>query len=160
MVGSAAGSGEHHLVGDAMVFVAVALIGLYLAIARGLRDAVPTQSYVAIVYTSAALCLGFVVHLTVGPAGLHALSNQSAVGIALLALVPTVIGHTAVQAASRTLPPSIVALASPAETLGSIAIAAAWLGESPSAKELVGATLILGGTTLALLTAPKIEGAS
>ncbi len=153
VVGSAAGSGEHHLVGDAMVLIAVVLIGLYLAVARGLRDAVPTQSYVAIVYTSAALFLGVVVHFTSGSAAVHDLSNRSAAGIALLALVPTVIGHTAVQAASRSLPPSIVALASPAETLGSIAIAAVWLGESPSTKEWLGAALILAGTTLALLRA-------
>jgi drug/metabolite transporter (DMT)-like permease len=160
VVGSAAGSGEHHLVGDLMVLVAVVLIGFYLAIARGLRDALPTRSYVAIVYSSAALCLGFVVHLTGRAAAVQDLSNRSALGIVLLALVPTVIGHTAVQAASRALPPSIVALASPAETLGSIAIAAAWLGESPSAKELAGAALILGGTTLALTTAPKIADLS
>ncbi len=36
----------------------------------------------------------------------------------LIALVATVLGHTAVQTASRFLPPAIVALVSPGETLG------------------------------------------
>ncbi|HVY47447.1 MAG TPA: DMT family transporter [Minicystis sp.] len=155
VVGSASGHGQHRLVGDVVVLVAVALFGLYLAVARALRGAVPTRSYVALVYTAAAISLALMLPGAPGarpPAGFD-LPIASWAAIALLALVPTVIGHTAVQAASRVLSPSLVALASPCETLGSIAIGAALLGEVPTGRELVGAGLILAGTTLALVTA-------
>lgn len=68
-----------------------------------------------------------------------------------LGLVPTVLGHTAVQTASRSLSPAIVALVSPAETLGGIAIGAALMGATPTPRELCGAAIILAGTAAAIL---------
>ena len=38
LVGSSAGQGEHRLLGDALVLVAVVLFGAYVALARGLRS--------------------------------------------------------------------------------------------------------------------------
>jgi drug/metabolite transporter (DMT)-like permease len=79
--------------------------------------------------------------------------------IALLALVPTLVGHTAVQGAARRLSPSLVALASPAETVGALAIAAVAWGTFASPAELAGALVILGGVGLAIAAQREKESA-
>jgi drug/metabolite transporter (DMT)-like permease len=159
VVASGAGIGEHRLAGDLGVIAAVVLFGLYLAVARALKDALPARSYAALVYTSASLVLAAL--LVAVPAAFEApawpLPTRGLVAILVLGLVPTVLGHTAVQTASRTLPPAIVALASPGETLGSIAIGAVMLGAVPTANELVGAAIILAGSALAII-APRPAG--
>jgi len=147
-VARGAGTGEHRLVGDLLVLAAVALYGLYLTAARALKDALPPRPYAALVYASAALALA------PGFALLPELSAQppthGVIAIAALAVIPTVLGHTAVQTAARTLPPAVVALVSPGETLGAIAIGAVLLGAVPTTTELLGALIIVVGSAIAL----------
>ncbi|WP_437723422.1 DMT family transporter [Sorangium sp. So ce861] len=151
VIASAAGAGEHRLSGDLMVVGATVLYGLYVSFARALRDALPARSYAALVYASAAVFLAAA--LPVAPGALEGVAPppaHAAVAIVALALVPTLVGHTAVQAAARRMSPSIVALVSPGETLGGIAIGALWLGAIPTATEVAGAAIILAGATVAI----------
>ncbi len=156
VVAQGAGQGEHRLAGDLVVLAAVALFGLYLTVARALKDALPARSYAALVYASASAVLAVVV--ASAPAVLAAPSwpppPHAIVAIAALGLIPTVVGHTMVQTASRSLPPAIVALVSPGETLGSLAIGAALLGAVPSPVELIGAAIIVAGSAVAI-AAPR-----
>jgi drug/metabolite transporter (DMT)-like permease len=156
LVARDAGHGEHRLAGDLAVLGAVALFGLYLTVARALKDALPARSYAALVYTGASLVLllglPFLPDAFAAPA--WPLGARGLVAIAALGLVPTVLGHTAVQTASRSLPPAIVALVSPMETLGGIAIGAAFMGAVPSPRELGGAAVILAGSAVAILWSP------
>ncbi len=153
VVARGAGIGDHRLEGDLVVIAAVVLFGLYLAVARALKDALPARSYAALVYTSAAVVVAAL--LPAVPAAFNdparPLPTHSLVAIVALGLVPTVLGHTAVQTASRTLPPAIVALACPGETLGGIAIGAALLGAVPTPNELIGAAIIVAGSALAIV---------
>ena len=57
LVARDAGRGEHRLVGDLAVVAAVVLFGLYLTVARALRDALPARSYAALVYAGASVVL-------------------------------------------------------------------------------------------------------
>ena len=153
VVAQGAGRGEHRLLGDLVVVASVALFGLYLTVARALKDALPARSYAALVYASASLVLALM--LAGAPAAFASPAwppePHALVAVAALGLIPTVLGHTAVQTASRTLPPAIVALVSPAETLGGIAIGAAMLGAVPTTLELVGAGIIVAGSALAIV---------
>ncbi|MGK3969642.1 DMT family transporter [Sorangium sp. So ce118] len=152
IIARGAGAGDHRLSGDLMVVGATLLYGLYVSFARALRDALPARSYAALVYTSAALFLAAA--LPVAPGALEGVAPPPAhavVAIVALALVPTLIGHTAVQAAARRMSPAIVALVSPGETLGGIVIGALWLDAIPTAVELAGAAVILVGATVAIL---------
>jgi drug/metabolite transporter (DMT)-like permease len=153
VVARGAGEGEHQLAGDLVVLAAVAVFGLYLTVARALKDALPARSYAVLVYASASVVLALV--LAGVPSAFMApawpLGARGVIGIVALGLVPTVLGHTAVQTASRSLPPAIVALALPAETLGGIAIGIAWMGAVPSTKELAGAGIIVLGSAVAIL---------
>lgn len=146
VIARGAGQGEHRLGGDLLVLGAVVLYGFYVALARALRGDLPARRYAALVYAAAsvatALLLPFV---PLRPLPLHAIG-----AIGGLALLPTLVGHTAVQAAARHLSPSVVALVSPAETLGGLAIGAAWLGARPTPVELAGALVIVAGATLAI----------
>jgi drug/metabolite transporter (DMT)-like permease len=157
LVARGAGKGEHRLAGDLLVLAAVAVYGLYLTVARALKDALPARSYAALVYTSAAVMLAFA--LAVAPrdpaaAAIWPPPDRGLLAIAIIALVPTILGHTAVQTASRTLPPAIVALVSPGETLGSIVLGAVFLHESPAPTEIAGALIILAGSAIAIF-APR-----
>jgi drug/metabolite transporter (DMT)-like permease len=157
LVARGAGKGEHRLAGDLLVLAAVAVYGLYLSVARALKDALPARSYAALVYTSAAVLLAFalaVVPRDPGAAAIWPPPDRGLLAIAVIALVPTILGHTAVQTASRTLPPAIVALVSPGETLGSIVLGAVFLHESPAPTEVAGALIILAGSAIAIF-APR-----
>ncbi|XXY54707.1 DMT family transporter [Sorangium sp. So ce269] len=152
IIARGAGAGDHRLSGDLMVVGATLLYGLYVSFARALRDALPARSYAALVYTSAALFLAAA--LPVAPGALDGVAPPPAhavVAIVALALVPTLIGHTAVQAAARRMSPAIVALVSPGETLGGIVIGALWLDAIPTPVEIAGAAVILVGATVAIL---------
>ncbi|EYF02313.1 DMT family transporter [Chondromyces apiculatus] len=151
LVGRGGDAGEHHLEGDLLVLGAVILYGAYLAAARGIRDALPAHTYAAVVYGSAAFALALVLPFAPGAlATASPLPAHGAVYIILLALIPTLLGHTAVQWASRHMPPTLVALVSPGETLGGIALGIVWFGTIPTLTESLGGLLILSGTLVAL----------
>jgi drug/metabolite transporter (DMT)-like permease len=153
VVATGAGTGEHRLLGDVMVLGAVALYGAYVMAARRLRDAMPVMPYAAAVYGVASIALAPPALLFGAGAGAAPLGSWAAV--VALGLVPTLIGHTLVQAAARRVSPAIVALVSPGETVGSLALGAALLGAWPSPREAAGAALVLVGATLAIVTARR-----
>jgi drug/metabolite transporter (DMT)-like permease len=145
VVAQGAGRGEHTIAGDALVLGAVLLYGVYVAFARGLRDAMPTRAYAASVYGVATLALA---PLAIAlDARLPSPPASTWLAIAALGLVPTLIGHTLVQRAARHVSPSLVALASPGESVGSILIGAA-IGHVPTPIEWAGAALIVAGACI------------
>jgi drug/metabolite transporter (DMT)-like permease len=153
VVSRGAGVGEHSLKGDLMVVGAVALYGGYVAVARGLRESIPAVPYAAAVYGIAAGVLApFVV-----PAvhGLALPGTTTWIALALLAVIPTLVGHTLVQVAARTAPPTVVALISPGETIGSIAIGAVLLRKWPTLVEGAGTLLIVAGAVVAIRGAAR-----
>ena len=153
VVSRGAGVGEHSIKGDLMVVAAVALYGGYVAVARGLRETMPAVPYAAAVYAvSAVLLIPFA-----GPAlrGIAAPPVSTWTALLLLALIPTLVGHTLVQVAARTVSPSVVAMTSPGETVGSLLIGAIVLGRPPAPVEGMGAAIILAGAVLAIWATPS-----
>ncbi|MFO0618015.1 MAG: DMT family transporter [Polyangiaceae bacterium] len=152
VISRGAGEGEHRLLGDLLVLGSVTLFGLYVACARGLRNALPAAHYAPLVYASASASLAIVLpFVPLAPdAALTALPTNAFVFVGLLGVVPTVIGHTLVQTGARTLSPSVIALVSPGETLGSMVLFAILFGVAPTALEAAGALLILAGAGLAI----------
>jgi drug/metabolite transporter (DMT)-like permease len=155
VIASAAGGGEHRLVGDVLVFGCVILYGAYVAAARRLKDALPIFPFASCVFAVSTIVLA--------PFALReamtapAISLRAEVGIAGLAIFPTLVGHTLVQLGARRASPVVVALVSPGEALGSILIGAlvvaAGLGDVlhmavPTPTEALGAALILTGATV------------
>lgn len=150
IVGRSAGAGEHKILGDLLVLGAVALYGAYVAVARGVRDALAVRHYACLVYGFAAAVLAVAIALS-GATIRSAASTRGVLSIVALALVPTIVGHTAVQAAARDLSPSVVALVSPGETLGGILIGVTLMHALPTGFELLGALVIVAGATISLV---------
>jgi drug/metabolite transporter (DMT)-like permease len=152
VVSSGAGEGEHRLDGDALVLLAVALYGGYVALARGLRDAMPMLPYAGAVYGVATV---FLLPFAIAASeGAPLPPQRSVVAIVALGLVPTLIGHTLVQRAARRVSPAIVALVSPGETVGSLLISALVLSELPTRREALGALLVVVAAKLAVGARP------
>lgn len=153
VVSRGAGAGEHRLFGDLLVIGAVVLFGLYIAAARGLRDTMPARHYATLVYAAASVTLlpAVLASPSLGLGAVLELPAHSLMWIFAIGVVPTVIGHTMVQAAARRLSPAIVALVSPGETLGAIAIGVVVLGAVPTGVELAGAIIIVVGVAWAIL---------
>ena len=144
MLGAGGGQKEAHgndLGGDALLLAAVVLFGAYVAFARGLREAMPTTSYAACVYTVAAVALA---PLALVSYALAAVPWSAWLGVVALGLVPTLLGHTLVQRAARRVSPSVVALVAPGETVGAILIGAV-TGHAPTRLEWAGAAVIVLG---------------
>lgn len=150
VIAFAAGTGEHKLKGDLLVLGSVALFGFYVAAARAIRNALPPQHAGSMIYAVAAWVILLVLPFFGAFTNVPELPLRSFLAIAGIALIPTIIGHTSVQAAARTLPPAIVSLVSPGETLGGLLVAAVFLHEIPKPQEMVGAALILSGVLFAI----------
>jgi len=148
VVSRGVGVGEHRLVGDLMVVGAVLLYGAYVAAARGLRDTMPAVPYAAAVYGIASV--GLVPFFWSAVRHSSSPSAVTWIAVVLLALIPTLVGHTLVQLAARTVPPAMVALTSPGETVGALAIGALVLRKWPTPVEGAGAALILIGAVVAI----------
>lgn len=148
VVAGGVGSADHRAFGDLLVLGAVALYGGYLTLARRLANALGPHSYAVAVYVAASLTLGLVCAV-VRPT--LALPTSSYGYMLLLALVPTLIGHTLVQNAARHISPSLVALVSPGETVGGLMIGAWFLHAPPRGSELAGAALVLCGVVCVVL---------
>lgn len=142
--------GEHRLFGDVLVLLAVCLYGVYITLARRIGDALDARSYATSVYAAASITLGLVC-LWQRPT--LALPTHSYVYLLLLAVVPTLFGHTLVQTAARTLPPSVIALVSPGETVGALLISGLFLHAPPRAHEALGAAIVLAGVLVTVSTA-------
>jgi drug/metabolite transporter (DMT)-like permease len=151
VVASGAGSGEHRLLGDLLILGAVVVYGAYVAFARGLRDSMPVLPYAAAVYGIAGVALAPFALATQHGAG----TAWGWTAVVLLGLIPTLVGHTLVQASARRVSPAIVALVSPGETIGSLLIGAVALGAWPSGREAAGTALVLAGATIAIFGAQR-----
>jgi drug/metabolite transporter (DMT)-like permease len=153
LVARGAGVGEHRLLGDALVLGAVVLYGAYISVARQFRGLLDPRHYAALVYGAAALVLALpIVYLRSQPGVmLWPIPTHAVVAVLALALIPTTLGHTTVQAAAQRLSPGLVALVSPLESLGALAIAAVLLAAVPTPVELAGAAAIVAGVCIALV---------
>lgn len=147
-IGHAAGEGENRLLGDLAVVGAVAVYGAYVMAARAMKHEIDGWPYAGAVYLVAAVVLA--------PLGIFFASHEPAplprtwLYVALLGIIPTMIGHTLVQRSARHVHASVVALISPGETVGSIGIGIALQGTRPTKDEWMGAALVIFGAIVAV----------
>ena len=132
------------------LFGAMTVVG-YLLIGRKMRD-VSLLSYISLAYGSAAVIL-ITASLVTG----HSFSGYPAVTylwLALLALVPQIIGHSSVNWALRYISATLVTVAVLGEPVGATLLAAFILKEPPTITEIGGGLLILAGIVVAFRKQP------
>lgn len=157
------GSDDFRLGGQALYGDLLALLGAiahsgYLLIGRRVRQGTSALAYITLVYGTAAV-------LTLLAALLARMSwtgytAQTYAMIALLALGPQLLGHTAYNWALRYVSAAVVAVVILAEPVGATALAYVLLGESLTQTKTLGSLLTLLGIYLAVRAgrpAPRVE---
>ena len=144
MVAEDIGSGRDTLRGDLFAVVGAVFAAAYILCGRSLRTRGDEWlPYVTRVYSVAAAVLLALVLVSGDPLGGYSLRTYGF--FALLALVPQLIGHTAINRSLGYLPAATVAVAILGEPVGASLLAALFLDETPSAAEGAGAFLVLAG---------------
>ena len=139
---------EEFIEGDAFIGDALALAGAlssagYILIGRRLREKISLIPYIFMVYGIAAVVLlGFMIASGESPFG-H--SPKTYFWIALLAIVPQLLGHSTFNWVLRYLSAAYVSITLLGEPIGSAILAFFFLNEVPSGLMIFGAILILFG---------------
>jgi drug/metabolite transporter (DMT)-like permease len=128
------------------ILAALAVTG-YVIIGRQLRQRVGLVSYVTLVYGSAGLLL-LALTLALGYS-LTGYSTETYAMLALLAVVPQLIGHSAINWSLGYLSANLVTIAILGEPVGASIWAYLILGETPTIPEVTGGLMILLGIFIA-----------
>lgn len=141
------------LLGDVLAVLAAVVWGIYLVTTRHLRAKIDFLSFVTFVYTAAAVFLLMAVVL--GGYNLFGYSTQTYVMLALVALVPQLIGHSAANYALRFVPATIVSIAILGEPVGATLLGYFIIKEAPGLNEIAGGVLVLTGIFTVLRRGPR-----
>jgi drug/metabolite transporter (DMT)-like permease len=146
--------GDLALSGRALLGNALALLGAvagsaYILLGRVVRRRLSTWAYVWPCYGLAGLLLLLVCLATRQP--LLGYAPQTLATLALLALVPQILGHSAFNWALGRFSPILVTVALLGEPIGATALAFLVLREAPSSLTYIGGPLIMLGILLASL---------
>jgi len=140
--------GSQATAGNLLALVAGFAMGIYLIIGGQLRERIDILSYLTIIYTCAAIIL--LVATVVSGQSIFGYSSRTYVMLFLLALVPQLIGHSCLNLAVRLIPVTLVSVAILGEPVGAMLLGYFILGEVPTASEIVGSVLVLGGIFLVM----------
>ncbi|HLV80278.1 MAG TPA: DMT family transporter [Chthonomonadaceae bacterium] len=135
--------------GDALAVLGAVMVVPYYLLVQQAQARYGTLRVVTVVYAAAALCLGLAA-LAQGQIALPP-TPVAWVSVAGMALVPQLLGHTALNRSLRAFNAGQVAAATLLEPVFAAALAWPLLGERLSLRQALGAALLLGGVALALL---------
>jgi len=130
-------------------------MGAYLIIGGQIRTRIDILSYLTILYTCSAVIL--LVATILSGHNLFGYSLDTYVMMILLALIPQLIGHSCFNLAVRLVPVTFVSVAILGEPVGATLLGSIILGEMPTANEIIGGLLILGGISVVLRRNQRIE---
>ncbi len=135
------------LVGNALALAGAICASGYLLVGRALRARISLTAYVWLAYMVAAILLGAAVAASRTPAA--SLSVPAWGFVALLAIGPQLIGHTAFNWAMRRLTATFVAIAILGEPVGAAILAWFFFDEGFTTLQLTGFVLLLAGIFVA-----------
>ncbi len=136
------------LLGDVMALAGSFAVAGYLVIGRQIGKRIDALGYLTLVYSFAGATL--LLALLVTGERLSGYSIQTYIMLLLIAIVPQLIGHSALNLAVRTLPVTMVSVAILGEPIGATLLGALILRELPKVNEIAGGLLIMAGIYLVL----------
>lgn len=139
--------GGTSLRGSILALLGAMTIAGYLLIGRRLRQNMGLLSYVFLTYTSAATFL--LIATFVSGVSLTGYSGNTYLMFILLALLPQLLGHSALNWSLRYVPATMVTIAVLGEPVGATILAFFILKEVPAVVEIIGGVLILTGIAIA-----------
>ncbi len=148
------GVGSNPLLGNLLALSGAICVSAYFLLGRSAqRRGLSLQAYIGVAYGVAALVLlplPFVFGFDYG-----GYSSTTFFWIALLALVPQLVGHTSLNYAVKHIDPTLVATIILLEPIGSALLALALFSEVPSLLTIVGAAILLVGVGLTTRHTPS-----
>ncbi len=155
------GRGSANLMGDGLALVSGLAAAAYLTVGRHLRERLPLLHYLFTVYAASAFFLGFAAVFAGEP--MTGFDGRTWMMFGLLALFPSVLGHSLVNYAIRHMESYRVNLSILVEPVVSTILAAMLFAEIPGPWFYLGALLVLAGVVTALWRnqppAPTSQGA-
>ncbi len=142
------GEGLGTIVGDLYALLGAVFGAAYWMTGRAARRQMSWAGYTGGAYTAAAVLLIAAVLIAREP--FTGYSAKTFVMFGLLALVPQLVGHSAINWSLGYVPAALVAIAILGEPVGATALAVLFLGETPSGLEIAGGLLVLAGVYAAL----------
>jgi len=136
--------------GNLLAFISGILAGLYYLGGRKHRKKISLPTYAFIVYLSSAMTMWFVV--LVQGLDYRSISNTELQLFFVMALVPTLLGHTMQNWALAFLPAYVISITLLAEPVGSGLLAWHLFDEVPSLGVLVGGLIVLFGVCVVALS--------
>ena len=137
----------YSLLGNALALAGAISASGYLLVGRALRARISLTAYVWLAYTVAAMLLGAAV--AASGSSLAGVSMPAWGFVALLAIGPQLVGHTAFNWAVRRLTATFVAIAILGEPVGAAILAWFLFDEGFTALQLTGFVLLLAGIFVA-----------
>lgn len=136
-------SGGGHLYGDILSLMAAIAVAIYVLIGRVIRKTASTTVYTYIVYCSCAAVLLLMCLLQGNALWGYGISGIL-VGL-LLAVFSTIMGHSIFSWCLKYFSPSFVSASKLCEPVAAAILAGFLFGEIPTAMQITGGILILGG---------------
>jgi drug/metabolite transporter (DMT)-like permease len=144
---------SRHLIGDLLSLLGAMMAAAYLTVGRNLRQKFHIAPYVFVVYLVSAVTLGLMVVLfghSFAP-----LSGENLFYFLLLAIVPTLIGHSLYNYLLKYITAYTVGISILGEPLGASLWAFLIFAEAPAEPVYWGGVLILAGVLMALWSERK-----
>jgi len=136
------------LKGNFLALLGAFFAACYFMVGGRIRDKLDLLPYITLSYSTAALFL--LIFCLVLKVPLGGYTTFTYVQFFLLALIPTLIGHTSLNWSLKYLPTSFVTLTVLGEPVVATLLAFMLLGEIPHVPTLLGGALILGGIFIAM----------
>ncbi|MFQ5640747.1 MAG: DMT family transporter [bacterium] len=146
--GTAGGPEFHSWIGNALALLGAVGMAGYLLCGRRLRSEVTTLTYVALVYSAAAVIMVLVTFLF--KLNMLAFSSKTYLLLVLIAIFPQIIGHTSFNWALKFVSATVIAVVTLGEPIGASIMAFFIFGETLTAFQTIGGILILMGVALAI----------
>jgi drug/metabolite transporter (DMT)-like permease len=147
---------QRRLLGDALSLSAALFVTVYLLVGRTLRPKLHLLTYIGTVYTIGALTI-FAGAALMGYDLVH-YSGRTWLMFVLLALVPTLVGHSSYNWALRHFPSFVISVVNLGEPVIAIVLAAIFIaGEEPSVAKLVGGAVLLVGIFMTIYFSRQAE---
>ena len=131
------------LLGGGLALSGALAVAGYVLIGRRLRQRIGVLSYASLTYGTAAVLL--VVMAIAAGYSFTGYSGTAYLMLALLAVVPQLLGHTSLNWSLRFVSATLVTVAVVGEPVVATALAYFILDEAPMPSEVVGGLLVLGG---------------
>ncbi|MDN7228762.1 DMT family transporter [Planococcus sp. N064] len=143
------------LYGDVLALIACALITGYLLFGQDVRKRLSLITYTFVVYSVSTLTLFFYIIFKGESFGPYPASEW--MWFLLLAIIPNLLGHTLFNWSLKWVSTNVISIAILFEPVGAAILAYYILGETLSASQIIGGSVVLAGIILFVADYQKIK---